>query len=68
MKKIEPQLVEKALNYLATRPWGEVNDIIVPLTQLAEVKEEVKEVKESKMRQVLKDIKEKKDAVKTSDR
>ena len=49
MKKIEPQLVEKILNYLATRPWGEVNDIIVPLTQLE-------------------DIKEKKDAVKTSDR
>ena len=49
MKKIEVKTVEAMLNYLATRPWSEVNEIIVTLTQL-------------------KDIKEKKDAVKTSDR
>jgi hypothetical protein len=34
---------EKIVNYLASRPWGEVNQLLVLLAQAELVKEEVKE-------------------------
>ena len=39
--EIDKQLVDALLSYLKTRPWNEVNNAVVALTQLKEpVKEE----------------------------
>lgn len=38
--KLSPQVLEKTLNHLASRPWSEVNIIINELIKLEKVNEE----------------------------
>ncbi len=39
MYKIEKELVDTIVNYLASKPWGEVYKLLQALTQLKEVEE-----------------------------
>lgn len=37
--KIKKELLEKLLNYLANRPWAEVNNLIQELSKLEKIEE-----------------------------
>ena len=52
MFKLTPQLLEKLLNYLANRPWFEVQELISLLTNLEKYEKSLKIHKENNLEKV----------------